>query len=118
MSDPLEGEIVAHQNRPFYAQQKAPKLFWGGCLLPILVVVVVGFFVLKGLATSNGLQIVRFFILLVMLLTIAQLIFGGTIFAKTRSSLGKGLLLGALMLMLILLLGLIGAASALSSFIH
>ena len=118
MPTPLEGEIVAHQSHPFYAQQKAPKLFWGGCLVPVVLIVLVGFFVLKGLTTANGLQIVRFFILIVMLLTIAQLIFGGTIFARTRSSLGKGLLLGALMLMLTLLLGLIGAASALSNFIH
>jgi hypothetical protein len=53
-----------------------------------------------------------------MLLAFGQLIFGGTIFAKTRSSLGKGLLLGAFMLILLLLLALIGAASVLSSFIN
>lgn len=117
MPEVLQGELSRHHDKPFYAQQKQPKLFWGGCLVPVLIIATIGFFVIKGLSTSSGLELVRGFILVVILFTFAQLIFGGTIFAKTRSSLGKGLLLGAAMLMLIMILALLGLASALSNFI-
>jgi hypothetical protein len=117
-SMPIEGELTRHHDQPFYAQKQAPKFFWGGCLIPIALVATAGYFILKGVAAVNGLEVARLFILVVILLAFGQLIFGGTIFAKTRSSLGKGLLLGACMLLLLLLLALIGAASALSGFLH
>jgi hypothetical protein len=117
MSEIVQGELSRHHNKPFYAQQQRPKLFWGGCLIPVALIALFGFFVVKGLTSSGGLEIVRGFILVVILFTFAQLIFGGTIFARTRSSLGKGLLLGACMLLLLLVLALVGLASALSNFI-
>lgn len=117
MPEIIQGELTRHQNQPFYAQKQQPKFFWGGCLAPVVVIGIIGYFIFRGLASAGGLEILRGFILIVLLFTFAQLIFGGTIFAKTRSSLGKGLLLGACMLLLLLVLALIGAASALSSFL-
>jgi hypothetical protein len=118
MPEVLQGELSRHQNQPFYAQKQQPRFFWGGCLIPIAIVAIIGFFILRGISAVSGLEVARGFILIVLLLTFGQLIFGGTIFAKTRSSLGKGLLLGACMLLLLLILALIGAASIISGFIN
>jgi hypothetical protein len=118
MPEVLQGELSRHQDQPFYAQKQRPRFFWGGCLIPIAIVALIGFFIFQGVSAISGLEVLRGFILIVMLLAFGQLIFGGTIFAKTRSSLGKGLLLGAFMLILLLMLALIGAASVLSSFIN
>lgn len=118
MPEILQGELTRHHNQPFYAQQEQPKFFWGGCLVPVVIISLIGFFIVKGLTTTGGLGAVRIFVLSVILFAFVQLIFGGTVFAKTRSSLGKGLLLGGGLLLLLLILALIGFASALNGFIN
>lgn len=117
MPEVLEGQLTRHQNQPFYAQKQRPQLFWGGCLVPILVITIIGFFIIQGLTSAANSGALRVFVLAVLLFSFGQLIFGGTIFARTRSSLGKGLLLGAGLLLLLLIIAIIGVASALTSFI-
>lgn len=117
MSEIIQGEISRHHNKPFYAQQQRPKFFWGGCLMPLAIVALVGYFIVRGISAVGGFESLRGFVLIVLLFAFAQLIFGGTIFARTRSSLGKGLLLGSIMIILLLISALVGLASALSSFL-
>ena len=111
MPTPVSGELVRHHNQPFYAQRSAPKLFWSGCLGPILIIAIVGYLVIQGATTSAGESIIRGFILALFAYLIIQLILGGGLFVKSRSSLGRGLLVGALVILIVLVVALIGLAS-------
>ena len=118
MPIPLQGELVRHHNKPFYAQQSAPKFFWTGCLVPIFILGIVGFLVIQGALTASGEGLLRGFILFVIGYMILQLLFGGGLFIKNKSSLAKGLLFGGAGLLIILLIALIGAASLLGQFLQ
>jgi len=113
----VQGELVRHHNKPFYAQQKAPKFFWAGCTGPLLLLVIIGFFVLKGATTATGLEVIRGFVLFSIVFLAVQLLFGGGLFIKSKSSLGRGLLVGAGVILLVLILGVIGLFSMISQFI-
>lgn len=113
MPTPIQGELVRHHNQPFYSQKSQPKFFWLGCTTPLLILIVAGFFVVQGAMTSAGIGLIRTFLLVVFAYLVIQFIFGGGLFIKSRSSLGKGLLVGAGVIFVVLLLGLIGLFSTL-----
>lgn len=118
MPTPVQGELVRHHNKPFYAQQSAPKLFWAGCLTPIFIIGVIGFLVFQGASTTAGEGLIRGFILFVIGYMILQLLFGGGLFIKNKSSLARGLLLGGASILILLLVALIGAASLIGQFLQ
>jgi heme A synthase len=114
MSEVVIGELTRHHNQPFYAQPSRPRFFWSGCLVPVVILLIIGALVVRGLSNSETVQA---FIRIVAILTFVQLIIGAFIFGRTRSSLGKGLLLGAILIILLLLLGLIVVGALVGNFI-
>ena len=118
MPTPVQGELVRHHNKPFYAQQSAPKFFWAGCLIPIFIIGVIGFLIIQGASTTAGEGLIRGFILFVIGYMVLQLLFGGGLFIKNKSSLARGLLFGGAGLLILLLVALIGAASIIGQFIQ
>ena len=115
MLTPLEGELTRHQNQPFYAQQSRPKFFWAGCLGPLIVIVIVGGLVVKGALSSAGLELIRIVVLSVLALSIVQFLGGGGLFLRQRSSLGKGLMIGAVIMILSVVFIFIALASLIGS---
>ncbi len=118
MPTPVQGELVRHHNQPFYAQQKAPRFFWAGCLTPIFIIGIIGFLVFQGASTTTGESLIRGFILFAIGYMVLQLLFGGGLFIKNKSSLARGLLFGGVGLLVLLLVALIGAASIIGQFIQ
>lgn len=118
MPTSVQGELVRHHNKPFYAQQSAPKFFWVGCLAPIFIMGTIGFLVIQGASTSAGEGLIRGFILFVIGYIVLQLLFGGGLFIKNKSSLARGLLFGGASILILLIIALIGAASIIGQFLQ
>lgn len=117
MPTSIQGELVRHHNQPFYKQTSRPKFFWMGCTGPLVLLALIGFFAIKGATTSAGVGVIRGFLLFVIVFLVVQFLFGGGLFMKSRSSLGRGLLVGSGVIFLLLILGLIGLFSVLSNFL-
>lgn len=75
--------------------------------MPLAVIGVLALLAIKGLSGASITDIALGFMRIALLLSFALMIFGAIIFGKTRSSLGKGLLLGAFIVLLLLAFGLI-----------
>jgi hypothetical protein len=118
MPTPVQGELIRHHNKPFYAQQSSPRYFWTGCLGPLAVLLFIGFFIIQGATTAAGIGVIRNVALFAIIFLVVQLIFGGGLFVKNKSSLGRGLLAGAGVVLLLLILGMIGLVSTLGSFLQ
>jgi hypothetical protein len=118
MPTALSGDLTRHHQQPFYSQPNTPKYFWVGCLGPLAFVALLAVLAMTGLQTNQGLQAIRGYILFLIAYLVLQLVFGGGLFARNRSSFAKGLLIGGATIFLLLILALIGFASVISSFIQ
>jgi hypothetical protein len=115
--DTISGELVRHQNHPFYSST-SPKYFWFGCLGPALFILVIIMLAAVGARSSAGLTILRGYLLFILGFLIVQFLLGAGIYWKQRSSLAKGLVLGSITLFVLIVLVLIGVFTLFQSFLH
>jgi hypothetical protein len=116
MPSALSGELTRHHNQPFYQRPNAPKYFWLGCLVPVGFALLVLLLAAQGATSTAGVTAIRSYLLFLLGYLMLQVLLGGGLFLRSKSSLSKGLLLGGATIFLLVILTLIGIFSTVSHF--
>lgn len=119
MSQPLEGEIVRHQQksgRKLYRSGQH-KLMWSGCLAPILVIGMFLYLLIQGIRTDFGIDLIRGFIIFIVVFLLLQLTIGGGLLRKSPSGWRMTIITNLGIILLLFMLALVGLINLIANLV-
>lgn len=112
----LEGELVRHQNksaRAFYVSG-SHKLIWSGCLAPVLIIGLFIYLLIQGAQTDFGIDLIRGFIIFIVVFLLLQLTIGGGLLKKNPAGWRMTIFTNLGVILLLLMLVVAGLFSLIS----